>query len=298
MSRALITCPILTYNNFEHIYEAIDSILAQDYPDIEIAIFDDGSERFPYSELSQYIECNKKENIKNVIISQSEINEGTVKNENKMISMTHGKYIAEIGQDDRFHNSSSVGIIVDFFEKNEADIVSAYRQSFYEDSSKKQIVPRRINAKRFKNADPKEQYKMIATGIAIAGAGTFYSRRIYEKIGLFDESYVLQEDGPFFLLATRNGIKIHFLDQLVYDYRIGKGVSSSPEFNQKLLKDINRMFEVEIDPYIELFTRYERRMIEYERTRITYQKHLTKSDKIMLFKKYGDVMLYRKLFAH
>ena len=81
----VVTCFMLTYNNLEYIYEALDSVFAQTYPKIEIAIFDDCSREFPRVEIEQYIQKNKRENIVDVIIFQSPVNQGTVKNFNNLI---------------------------------------------------------------------------------------------------------------------------------------------------------------------------------------------------------------------
>lgn len=124
----IITCFMLSYNKFEYIYEAIDSILMQTYPKIELAIFDDCSENFPKDELEQYIERNKGENIINVIIYQSPINEGTVKNFNNMIKNTTGKYLLGAGCDDTLYDSYVVENVVNYFEKTGAGIVTCYKE--------------------------------------------------------------------------------------------------------------------------------------------------------------------------
>ena len=43
----LISVVVITYREFSYIYETIDSILQQDYPNIEIVITDDASLDFP-----------------------------------------------------------------------------------------------------------------------------------------------------------------------------------------------------------------------------------------------------------
>ena len=40
------SCILLSYNTGEMLYDAIDSILMQDYPFIELIVADDGSENF------------------------------------------------------------------------------------------------------------------------------------------------------------------------------------------------------------------------------------------------------------
>ena len=47
---------MLTYKKFDYLYEALDSVFIQDYPNIEIIIGDDCSPEFPRKEIDQYIE--------------------------------------------------------------------------------------------------------------------------------------------------------------------------------------------------------------------------------------------------
>ena len=76
----LISFVILTYRNYEGIYDNLDSVFKQDYPFIELIISDDGSPnaRQFLPDIESYIEEHKRENIVNVIILTSAENRGTV----------------------------------------------------------------------------------------------------------------------------------------------------------------------------------------------------------------------------
>ena len=56
----LITIILTNYNNEEYIYKAIDSILEQDYGNIELIITDDCSKKFDKDKINNYIDKNKK----------------------------------------------------------------------------------------------------------------------------------------------------------------------------------------------------------------------------------------------
>ena len=55
----LISFGIVCYRNWEYLTETIDSVLAQDYPAIQLIISDDGSKGFPLEQFRDYIEKNK-----------------------------------------------------------------------------------------------------------------------------------------------------------------------------------------------------------------------------------------------
>ncbi|WP_133964871.1 glycosyltransferase [Eubacterium limosum] len=79
MEKEKVTCIVLSYNNIEFIYEAINSVLLQDYMNIELIISDDGSENFDVGEIKNYVEKNKGENIEKLIVNKNVVNIGTVK---------------------------------------------------------------------------------------------------------------------------------------------------------------------------------------------------------------------------
>lgn len=292
-----ITCFMLSYNKFKYIYEAIDSILMQTYPRIELAIFDDCSENFPRKEIEQYIESHKRENIVNVIIYQNPENQGTVKNFNNVIEKTTGKYLLGAGIDDLLYDPYVFEKVVNFFEETGAGIVTCYKEEISKEGEILRRTPSAVNARRIKRATAHELYKMIATGVAVAGAGTYYARHIFEQVGLFDERYRLQEDGPFFLKATREGHKIYFLEIVAVKYRMGAGISSGKELHPYLKVDINNMLQNEVVPYIKEFNFWERRRVYYQVERFRLPKQLTGAQKLKLILKYFDVVVYRRVMA-
>ena len=75
----LVTVEMLTYKKFDYLEASLNSVFAQDYPNIEIIISDDGSPNF-YKEYIENIINKKTNNIKNVQIIHHEVNLGTVKN--------------------------------------------------------------------------------------------------------------------------------------------------------------------------------------------------------------------------
>ena len=269
----------------------------QTYPRIELAIFDDCSENFPREKIEQYIECNKRENIVNVIIYQSPENQGTVKNFNNVIKNTTGKYLLGAGIDDILHDPNVFEKVVNYFEETGAGIVTCYKEEISPTGEALRQTPSHANAKRIKLATAHELYKMIAMGVAVAGAGTYYARQIFEEVGLFDERYRLQEDGPFFLKATREGHKIHFLEIVAVKYRMGSGISSGKDLHPYLKIDINNMLQNEILPYMKDFNFWERRRVLYQVERFKLPKNLSRLQKLKFILKYFDVVWYRRVMA-
>ncbi|SHJ60595.1 glycosyltransferase family 2 protein [Pseudobutyrivibrio xylanivorans] len=292
----MISCCITSYRHLDGIYKSIDSIIMQDYPQIELAVFDDGTEQFPIDKIIDYINNHKGENIKNVIVHTNESNVGTVRNLNGLLAAVQGEYIIEIGADDELYNSSTCERIVKGFFDSKADILTSYRTK-KKDGRLYGITPSKSNASIFAKANAGEQFKWIAMGAPLAGAGTYYRRAFLKRIGGFDEEYRLQEDGPIFLHATREGTKIHFLEEVTFVYAQGEGVSSGEKNNPILMQDVKKMFEKEIFPYLERFSLIEKRRVKYGYERALLDEEISFEKRLKLFLKYIDVYFYRRKFT-
>ncbi|AYF43040.1 glycosyl transferase 2 family protein [Halobacteriovorax sp. BALOs_7] len=94
----LVSVAIVTYNHEKFITECLDSVLSQDYNNVEIVISDDNSTDNTVAIINNFIK-NRKTNISIKIIT-SNINEGVTANTNKAHFNCKGKYIAWLGGDD------------------------------------------------------------------------------------------------------------------------------------------------------------------------------------------------------
>ena len=115
MKKPLISIIILSYKNYHYIYEALDSVLCQDYPNIEIVISNDGSDDFDKKAVEKYLKINRKNNIKNIIVNNNPKNIGTVKNINIAINLSKGEYIIMFAADDAMYDCRVMSQLSDAF---------------------------------------------------------------------------------------------------------------------------------------------------------------------------------------
>lgn len=94
--RPLVSVALASYNGEKFIIEQMDSILNQDYKNIEIVVCDDGSKDNTMKILRDY----QKSYPGIVRVYQNEKNLGFVKNFEKAIALSKGDYIALCDQDD------------------------------------------------------------------------------------------------------------------------------------------------------------------------------------------------------
>ena len=121
----LFTIFITHYNQMNFIFTAIDSVLKQDYPNIELIIADDGSKDFNKEKVREYINKKKHNNIQNIIFTGKGKNVGTVKNTNQVLKVANGKYISFFAADDELSNSKVISNYVDSFVKYGKDVITA-----------------------------------------------------------------------------------------------------------------------------------------------------------------------------
>jgi glycosyltransferase involved in cell wall biosynthesis len=108
----LVTIITGYYNRVGYVEKSIQSLLNQDYPNIEIIVFDDCSTDGTYEKLSSYYGNNYKINI----IRHDE-NIGFVKGLVKAIELSSGEYIAIHGSGDISHHER-ISKQIEFLNKN------------------------------------------------------------------------------------------------------------------------------------------------------------------------------------
>ena len=236
---------VLLYNNSNYIWQCLDSILIQEYQEIEIIVVDDGSKVFPKNEIDQYIRDHQKQNIVSFTVYQNECNFGTVKSANGAIGKSHGAFIKLLAADDALYDQHSLscaakaltespcGIITSNVMRCDKDLVPAgkYRNG----------LPERLN-----DLSPFQVFRILCLHNEIVAGGVFFSRTFFEKYGFFDETYRLLEDWPTWLRVTREGCRFAYSPFWGVKYRFNSGVGTS--INPYYMQDKRLAFEKIIKP--------------------------------------------------
>lgn len=221
----LYTVVITHYNQMKYIYEAIDSVLMQDYPNIELIITDDNSKKFREKEILKYIEKHKNQNIKNYFIIRNDLNVGTVKTLNRAIKQSSGDYIQFFAADDALYNKRVISKFVKELDSSKELIITTQCYmcgKSLEDKKEKYVFSEYAKSLNTKSAY--EQYLAISDSCMYGSGATAYNKKIFSELGLFYERYKLVEDWSFYLIATLNGYKIKYVDFVSFLHRTG-GVS-------------------------------------------------------------------------
>lgn len=218
----LVTVGVITYNSSKYIIDTLNSVKSQTYQNIELIISDDCSTDDTPVLAQQWIEENGHLFTVAKFISTQK-NLGVAGNCNNAIKAGKGVWIKILSGDDRFLPetvSGYVEFIADhpdahlcfgkfhFFSENEDDyfhyICCYYRKVFYP-----------LLQLPLKRQERKNLHQLF-----IPGPGTFFSRKLYDLVGGFDEKYPFCEEDPFFGRCLASGYRVWFIDRELYGYNI------------------------------------------------------------------------------
>ena len=192
-----------TFNRAGMITEAIESVLAQEYPSFEHIIVDglstDGTleilQKFPHLKVV------------------SDRDNGMYDAINKGLDIASGKVICILNTDDSYLPGAFTHAI-NLLEESGADAVSGRAVYFLEMKNHKSVVLRNsvlLTEQVF--------WHEITYGDPVFNAW-FFHRRVFEIIGKFDISYRIGGDRDFLLRFALSKLKHAPLDKVVYQYRV------------------------------------------------------------------------------
>ncbi|NQX60241.1 glycosyltransferase [Paenibacillus qinlingensis] len=225
MNSPLVSIVILTYNNYKYIHECINSCLSQTYSNIELVISNDGSKDFNSPELDEYLRMNKTPNINNFVINNNETNIGTVKNVNKAVKMSSGKYYLLIAGDDAIYSEDVVQKYVDFYEEHSEECLAVGKALMMDEKLDKVLFyyPEEKDEPFLYSCTTKELLNELCKRYFFS-TSTLAPRAYLDKYGYYDENYTLIEDVPFYVKALNRGTPVKYLGFPMLKHRDG-GIS-------------------------------------------------------------------------
>ncbi len=204
----LVTVVITSYNHGKYIAEAIDSVLKQTWPRVEIIIVDDGSTDDTPKVIARYPQ----------IFSIRQTNQGVSVARNTGLRASHGRYVLFLDSDD-FLTPRAIESAVQAFEGHpEFGFVSgAYCETDSEGKPKGKPFYRKISNEPY--------IELLRWNYIAMHATVLYRRDVLEQVGGFDPSLRTCEDCDVYLKIARQYPVGKFQELMAYYRHHGSNTS-------------------------------------------------------------------------
>ena len=219
-SNPLMSIVVMTYNSSKYVIETLDSAYNQTYPNIELIVTDDCSSDDTVKLVDIWIGHHRNRFLNCQLITSS-VNSGIPANINKGIRKCKGEWVKIIAGDDILLPKCIENLITYIRDNAKADIVIGKIKPFYFLSGNKKYkrpLPRSVKRYIFSKESDFQYHYLLERSFNIA-PGAFIKRGLYDKIGFYDEKYKMLEDLPFWIKATRSGIRLYLINKPCVQYR-------------------------------------------------------------------------------
>ncbi len=177
-----------TLNQGKYIEETIQSVLSQEYENLEYLIIDGGSTDGTLDILKRY---------EGRLQWYSEKDRGQADAINKGLRRATGEILSYLNSDD-FYEPGALSKVAAYFEKNpEVDLVYGEGYLIKEDGTGKRRFPA--------TESPFDLWRLIHIWDYILQQSTFFKRRLMDRIGYFNESLHYGLDWDYWIRAGKNG---------------------------------------------------------------------------------------------
>lgn len=199
MEYPLVSVIIPVYNMEEYLAEAVDSVLASTYPNIEVLIIDDGSTDHS-SEIAQTYSRKDPR-----VHFYSQPNQGVSTARNLGLQKAKGEFVLPVDADDKISS--------DFIEK---------AVNILQNQSQIKIVTCELMLFGEKNGIKKyrKYKKSLLARKNIIDACALYRSADALKIGGYNEEIIGREDWEFWISMLKNGGEVYHLPEVGVYYRI------------------------------------------------------------------------------
>lgn len=218
MDTPLVSLMVISYNHRDYIDDCMKSILGQSYGNIEILYLDDASVDETFQKASYYRK-QLESKYERVEFIENPRNDGLVRNLNRLVRMSRGKYVKTIAADD-FILSDGIEQMTEFMERYpEHDMMYANGLSGNETThfpiDHRKDYDLLYQTEQISGADI---FERLYRNYSICAASIMIRKSVYEKIGLYDEELGV-EDFDLSLRIARQG-SIGYLHEPTVMYRM------------------------------------------------------------------------------
>lgn len=218
---------IPTYNTGRYVLDAIDSVLEQSYPNVELIVVDDGSTDDTPDLLKQHT---------GTFTRYQQANAGQSAAMNFGWNQSSGDLLGYLSADDRLHPKAIETIVARLLDK--PDAVLAYPDFC--------VIDEHSDPVRTVQTPDYEERLLIANFQCLPGPGALFRRSAWERVGGWDTGLRNIPDMDYFLRLCQHGPFVRVASPLA-DFRIHSGSTTynpcNAERSDEPLKVINSLYQ-------------------------------------------------------
>lgn len=190
-----VSCVIPSYRRSDTVTRAIDSVLAQTYPNMEVCVVDDNYPGDAFSrQLRQLLERYRHDARVRCIQQEKHVNGAVARNVG--IRAAQGEFIAFLDDDDEWLPEKTCRQMEIFFNHPSTDAVTTLWTRYVQGKAV-------MRCPVYSTDD--FQYKVFAREISVFSSTVLIRKSAIDKFGGFDESLVRHQDLQFLVHAARDG---------------------------------------------------------------------------------------------
>ncbi len=240
MPRPEVSVIIPVYNHERFIGECVESVLAQDFPSLEVIVVDDGSTDGTPDILRYY---------RNEIRYIRQENRGCAAALNVGVKAARGDYVAWLSSDDVFL-PGKIRAQMDVFRERE-EVVLVYTDFRIIDSEGRRLQDVLIDY----GEEGIYLFSLLSANI-INGSSVLMRKKAVESLGGFDETLPVDVDGDMWFRMLAAGMKFAHVPEILLLYRFHETNLSRDVKRMHFWKDKVRARSIEAAPVENMFGDY------------------------------------------
>lgn len=227
-SKITVSYLVSSYNHSAYIINCLESVKADAFKASEIIIIDDGSTDQSVPMIQSWINQNSHLQIK--FIHRSNL--GIAATLNELFKNAQGLYYRTVSSDDKIKSGSTQDLIQEL--ERHPDVLVAFGDVETIDEKDQLIaVSHMEDLNNSKTVYKKNLKQAIISKWAVCGPCWLLKKDFYKKIGLFDESLIIEDWNMYLRLVAHEAIV--FVDKIVASYRVhGLNTSRTTDIKRRI----------------------------------------------------------------
>ncbi|QSF47935.1 glycosyltransferase [Paenibacillus tianjinensis] len=199
---------VIPFYNCPYVHLAVESVLAQTYPDIELIVVDDGST----------LHTEKLTPFMDKIVYIRKTNGGTASALNRGIQAASGAYFAWLSADDLFHPDKIERQMITLTQTGTSFNHTAYYYINEHGERVSEVVRVLLTGRT-------EMIETMMKGCPVNGSSVLLNMDIFRKVGLFNERFLYTQDYDLWLRILPH-YEWSYIGEPLLDYRVHKEMGS------------------------------------------------------------------------